>query len=104
MKRKRGLPNYPGSRSLYIRISGLTLIEAVSIIAQAVFISRAITFLFSGSPLIVVVCDLVFFLICFAVLLLCARRQWVIAELFSAMTGQRLSMTLVVAYFTSGAQ
>lgn len=104
MKRKRGLPNYPGSRSLYIRISGLTLIEAVSIIAQAVFISRAITFLFSGSPLIDVLRDLAFFLISFAVRHLCERRQTVIAEHFSEKTGKRLRQKLVEAYFKNGQQ
>src|SRR5690625_2225105 len=104
MKRKRGLPDYPGSRSLYIRISGLSIIEAVSIIAQAVFISRAITFLFSGSPLIDVLRDLAFFLIAFAVRHLCELWQTATAERFSEKTGKRLRQKLVESYFKNGQQ
>ena len=46
MKRKRGLPSYPGSRILYVALTIISILEAFSIIAQTVFLARAITFYF----------------------------------------------------------
>ncbi|MGQ0513987.1 hypothetical protein ACT453_12345, partial [Bacillus sp. D-CC] len=43
MKRKRGLPSYPGSRVLYVVLTIISMLEAFSIIAQTVFLARAIT-------------------------------------------------------------
>ena len=37
MKRKRGLPSYPGSRVLYVVLTIISMLEAFSIIAQTVF-------------------------------------------------------------------
>ena len=48
MKRKRGLPSYPGSRILYVALTIISILEAFSIIAQTIFLARAITFLFHG--------------------------------------------------------
>ncbi len=51
MKRERGLPNHPGSRPLYVLITLLTIIETVTIIAQAVHLATAISSLFEGATL-----------------------------------------------------
>lgn len=49
MKRGRGLPTHPGSRSLFFILTVLTVVETAAIIAQAVFIATAITALFEGA-------------------------------------------------------
>ena len=54
MKRKRGLPSYPGSRVLYVVLTIISILEAFSIIAQTVFLARPLRFYFRRSSAICV--------------------------------------------------
>lgn len=65
MKRQRGLPNHPGSRSLFIIITFLTLVETVAIIAQAVHLATAISSLFEGASFASQVSRLLLFFLMF---------------------------------------
>lgn len=65
MKRKRGLPSYPGSRILYVALTIISILEAFSIIAQTIFLARAITFLFHGETVQTILSEIVYFGIAF---------------------------------------
>ncbi len=99
MERKRGLPNYAGSRSLHIKLTLLITLEALSIIAQAYFLARAITLLFDGNALTTVLIDVVFFLISFAVRYGLEQVQLYLAEAFAEKTGTNLREELMNGYF-----
>ena len=53
-EKKKRTSVYPGSRVLYVVLTIISILEAFSIIAQTVFLARAITFLFQGSSAICV--------------------------------------------------
>lgn len=101
MERKRGLPNYPGSRSLHIKLTLLITLEALSIIAQAFFLARAITLLFDGNALTAVMSDVVLFLIAFAVRYGLEQVQLYLAEGFAEKTGTKLREELMNNYFVN---
>ncbi|PEJ35671.1 thiol reductant ABC exporter subunit CydD [Bacillus wiedmannii] len=102
MKRKRGLPSYPGSRVLYVVLTIISILEAVSIIAQTVFLARAITFLFQGETVQSVLNETVYFGITFAVRHMLVRISQILVERFAEKTGSLLRKQLIEAYFTLG--
>ncbi|GAB6556453.1 thiol reductant ABC exporter subunit CydD [Bacillus mobilis] len=102
MKRKRGLPSYPGSRVLYVVLTIISILEAISIIAQTVFLARAITFLFQGETVQSVLNETVYFGIMFAVRHMLVRISQILVERFAEKTGSLLRKQLIEAYFTLG--
>ncbi|PDZ05924.1 thiol reductant ABC exporter subunit CydD [Bacillus cereus] len=102
MKRKRGLPSYPGSRVLYVVLTIISILEAISIIAQTVFLARAITFLFQGETVQSVLNETVYFGITFAVRHMLVRISQILVERFAEKTGSLLRKQLIEAYFTLG--
>ncbi|PES67011.1 thiol reductant ABC exporter subunit CydD [Bacillus cereus] len=102
MKRKRGLPSYPGSRVLYVTLTFISILEACSIIAQTVFLARAITFLFHGETVQAVLNETVYFGITFAVRQMLVRTSQILVERFAEKTGLALRKQLIEAYFTLG--
>ncbi|MHC2833732.1 thiol reductant ABC exporter subunit CydD [Bacillus sp. F9_6S_D1_P_5] len=102
MKRKRGLPSYPGSRVLYVVLTIISILEAFSIIAQTVFLARAITFLFQGETVQSVLNETVYFGIAFALRHMLVRVSQILVERFAEKTGSLLRKQLIEAYFTLG--
>jgi ATP-binding cassette, subfamily C, bacterial CydD len=102
MERKRGLPSYPGSRSLYMTLSFLILLESFSIVGQAVFLARAITFLFEGKAVQEVFIEIIWFLVIFLARHLLAHIQQLFVERFAERTGKALRGQVVRAYFQLG--
>ncbi|MBJ8097706.1 thiol reductant ABC exporter subunit CydD [Bacillus cereus group sp. N11] len=102
MKRKRGLPSYPGSRMLYVELTIISILEAFSIIAQTVFLARAITFLFNGETVQSVLNETVYFGVMFAARHMLVRISQILVERFAEKTGSLLRKQLIEAYFTLG--
>lgn len=104
MKRKRGLPTYPGSRNLHIKLLLLIILEAISIVAQATFLARAIVLLFDRIPVTEVFIEMLFFFIAF--LIRYGLNQWQIhlAENYAEKIGTMLRSELMDAYFTNRSQ
>lgn len=102
MKRGKGLPSFPGSRSVYATLIFVSLLEAISIAVQAVFLARSITFLFQGQPIRVVYGDIGLFFLFFLIRHgLSHSGQW-IAERFAHRFGKKLRKELVESYFQLG--
>lgn len=104
MNRKKGLPSFPRSRIVYGLIGLTTAIEGVAIIAQAIFLARAVTFLFQGAGLTAVRSDIVFFFLAFLLRHLFSFIQRSIAERFSERVGKNLRKNLIRSYFNHGQQ
>ncbi|OUB39402.1 thiol reductant ABC exporter subunit CydD [Bacillus thuringiensis serovar higo] len=102
MKRKRGLPSYPGSRILYVALTIISILEAFSIIAQTIFLARAITFLFHGETVQTILSEIVYFGIAFAARNIVIRTSQILVERFAEKTGSLLRKQLIEAYFTLG--
>ncbi|PEQ03044.1 thiol reductant ABC exporter subunit CydD [Bacillus toyonensis] len=102
MKRKRGLPSYPGSRMLYVALTIISILEAFSIIAQTVFLARAITFLFNGETVQSLLNETVYFGVMFAARHMLVRISQILVERFAEKTGSLLRKQLIEAYFTLG--
>lgn len=102
MARKKGLPSYPGSRSLYISLTFLIAIEACAIVLQAIFLGRSITFLFQGSGVQAVGKDLLLFIVFFVLRHVLSRVQQLLAERFAVRTTTALREQLTAAYFKLG--
>ncbi|PEG16462.1 thiol reductant ABC exporter subunit CydD [Bacillus toyonensis] len=102
MKRKRGLPSYPGSRMLYVALTIISILEVFSIIAQTVFLARAITFLFNGETVQSVLNETVYFGVMFAARHMLVRISQILVERFAEKTGSLLRKQLIEAYFTLG--
>ncbi|MCU4767105.1 thiol reductant ABC exporter subunit CydD [Bacillus toyonensis] len=102
MKRKRGLPSYPGSRMLYVALTIISILEAFSIIAQTVFLARAITFLFNRETVQSVLNETVYFGVMFAARHMLVRISQILVERFAEKTGSLLRKQLIEAYFTLG--
>ena len=82
MKRKRGLPSYPGSRVLYVVLTIISILEAFSIIAQTVFLAQYYV-LFQGEAVQSVLNETVYFGITFAVRHLLVRMSQILVERFA---------------------
>ena len=104
MKRKRGLPNYPGSRQLHIKLVLLIILEAISIIAQATFLARAIVLLFDRTSLTDVLLEIILFFIAYIVRYGVNQWQIHLAENYAEKTGSLLRSQLMDAYFTNRSQ
>ncbi|MDM5238730.1 thiol reductant ABC exporter subunit CydD [Bacillus cereus] len=102
MKRKRGLPSYPGSRILYVALTIISILEALSIIVQTIFLARAITFLFHGETVQTVLSEIVYFGISFVARQILVRISQILVERFAEKTGSLLRKQLIEAYFTLG--
>ncbi|WP_088344161.1 thiol reductant ABC exporter subunit CydD [Bacillus cereus] len=102
MKRKRGLPSYPGSRILYVALTIISILEAFSIIAQTIFLARAITFLFHGETVQTILSEVVYFGIAFAARNIVVRTSQILVERFAEKTGSLLRKQLIETYFTLG--
>lgn len=102
MKRKRGLPSYPGSGILYVALTIISILEAFSIIAQTIFLARAITFLFHGETVQTILSEIVYFGIAFAARNIVVRTSQILVERFAEKTGSLLRKQLIEAYFTLG--
>ncbi|MEW4151442.1 thiol reductant ABC exporter subunit CydD [Bacillus thuringiensis] len=102
MKRKRGLPSYPGSRILYVALTIISILEAFSIIAQTIFLARAITFLFHEETVQTILSEIVYFGIAFAARNIVVRTSQILVERFAEKTGSLLRKQLIEAYFTLG--
>ncbi|MDA2419795.1 thiol reductant ABC exporter subunit CydD [Bacillus cereus] len=102
MKRKRGLPSYPSSRILYVALTIISILEAFSIIAQTIFLARAITFLFHGETVQTILSEVVYFGIAFAARNIVVRTSQILVERFAEKTGSLLRKQLIEAYFTLG--
>lgn len=102
MKRKKGLPNFPGSRLLYLLLSTMILLEAFAILAQAVFLGRAITFIFHGEPMKQVLRDVGLFLLVFLLRHGLSYAQQIASESFAKRTVTNIRKQLVETYFHLG--
>ena len=102
MERKKGLPSYPGSRSLYVTLTILIRFEAVAIVLQAIFLARSVTFLFQGAAVQTIGKDVSFFLLFFLLRHALSHVQQIFAERFAIRTTKALREKLVVAYFKLG--
>ncbi|MBO1914076.1 hypothetical protein J4G37_55830, partial [Microvirga sp. 3-52] len=63
MERKKGLPSYPGSRSLYVLLTILIAVEAGAIILQAIYLARSVTLLFQGTSVTEIGQELLLFML-----------------------------------------
>src|SRR5699024_7931967 len=102
MNNKKGLPNLPGSRSVYITLSFITILEALAIIAQAIFIARAVTFLFEGKQVTDLVNDIILFFIAFLLRYILSSVRQLVAEHFAEKIGKDLRKKLLKTYFDQG--
>lgn len=102
MKKTRGLPNFPGSKLLYLILTILIIIEAMLILAQAIYLGRAITFAFQSKPMANISSSIGLFLVAFMLRHLVAHIEQISAEQFSKKTITSLRKQLVEAYFTLG--
>lgn len=104
MSRKKGLPSYPGSTKVYSLLGLLTTIETMTIIAQAIFLARAITSLFQGEGLTAVTTDIILFLFVFLLRQFFSFVQRYVSERFSERIGKTLRKKLIQTYFKRGQQ
>jgi len=104
MKRKKGLPSYPGSRKLYASLTILIIFETIGIIAQAYFLARAITLLFDRAPLNDTVPYIALFLLAFILRYALSHLQGYLTENYAQKTSINLRKKLVRAYFHQGQQ
>lgn len=98
-KRKKGLPVFPGSISNYTILAFLILIEAVTLIAQAYFLARAITALFERVPLQDVALWILYFLIFFLLKQAIIQIETKLAMRFATKTTESLRNRLFSTYF-----
>ncbi|MCM3745409.1 thiol reductant ABC exporter subunit CydD [Sporosarcina luteola] len=102
MKRKKGLPSYPGSRSLYASLAFLILVEACAIVLQAIFLGRSVTFLFQGATVQEIWTDLLLFLLFFVMRHVLSHVQQLLSERFAVRTTKALREQLTASYFKLG--
>lgn len=102
MKPKKGLPSFPGSRLLYLGLTLVIILEAASILAQAVFLGRAITFIFHGEPMDEVIKSAWLFLAAFLIRHGLAHLEQIAAEGFAKRTVTDLRKEVVESYFHLG--
>lgn len=104
MKRKKGLPSYPGSRKLYASLTILIIFETIGIIAQAYFLARAITLLFDRVPLNDTAPYIGLFFLAFILRYALSHFQEYLTENYAQKTSTNLRKKLVKAYFRQGQQ
>ena len=102
MARRKGLPSYPGSRSLYVSLTLLIALEACAIVLQAIFLGRSVTFLFQGSGVQAIGKDLLLFIVFFVLRHVLSHVQQLLAERFAVRTTKALREQLTASYFKLG--
>lgn len=102
MERRKGLPSYPGSRSLYAGLAVLILLESFAIILQTIFLARGITFLFQGEAVRAVGKEIGLFFIFFLLRHSLTHIQRMLSERFAVRTVNMLREKLTAAYFKLG--
>ena len=102
MERKKGLPSYPGSRSLYVMLTILIVLETVAIVLQAIFLARSVTFLFQGAAVDSLGRDIGLFLVFFLLRHALSYIQQLLSERFAMRTTKQLRKDLVLSYFKLG--
>src|SRR5699024_6464024 len=103
MKRKKGLPTYPGSRMLHVFLSILIILELMTIIAQATFLARAITLLFERTPLTDVLHEIAFFFISFIFRYVLRHILSYLAENYAENSTRHSRYTPISTYCQTGA-
>lgn len=98
-KRQKGLPKYPGSYVTHSILSILIIGEAIAIIAQAFFLARAITFLFSRTPILDVLSDIGFFFVAFIIRYIITHVEMAVADRYAAKSARMLRDELIHGYF-----
>ena len=77
-----------GSRILYVALTIISILEAFSIIAQTIFLARAITFLFHGETVQTILSEVVYFGIAFAARNIVVRTSQILVERFAEKQGR----------------
>src|SRR5699024_1496116 len=98
-KRAKGLPTYPGSFLTHSLLTIFIIGEALAIIAQAFFLARAITFLFTRVPISDVLSDIGFFFVAFVIRYIISHVQMAVADRYAAKSARMLRDQLMHAYF-----
>lgn len=98
-QRAKGLPMYPGARKTYTILSLFIIGEAITIIAQAFYLARAITFLFQGQSLSNVLLDIGLFFAVFVLRYLLIHAEQAVAEKYASNTAQDLRNEVIDQYF-----
>lgn len=102
MKRKKGLPTFPRSRFVYVSLTFIILFGAISIIAQAIFLAKALTTLFEGSSVHEIWKEIGLFLLAFLLRHAFRKIEEMISERFATEVGRDLRKKLTDAYFSLG--
>src|SRR5699024_9616102 len=86
--------------SLHLKLTFLIILEAISIVAQATFLARAIVLLFDRIAVTEVLTEILFFLIAFIIRYGLNQLQMYLAENYAEETGTKLRSELMNAYST----
>src|SRR5699024_5422912 len=98
-KRQKGLPMYPGALSTYSLLTCFIFIEVGLIIAQSIYLARAITFLFQKMPIQDVFIDIGFFFIAFVFRYIVTHLEGLVAQHYSYRVSTHLREGLIERYF-----
>ena len=98
-KRQKGLPMYPGALSTYSLLTCFIFIEVGLIIAQSIYLARAITLLFQKMPIEDVFIDIGFFFIAFILRYILTHVEGIIAQKHSDQVSTYLREQLLYQYF-----
>ncbi|MEJ8777470.1 thiol reductant ABC exporter subunit CydD [Pseudogracilibacillus sp. ICA-222130] len=98
-KRQKGLPMYPGALSTYSLLTCFIFIEVGLIIAQSIYLARAITLLFQKTPIEDVFIDIGFFFIAFILRYIVTHIEGIIAQKHSDHVSTYLREKLLYQYF-----
>lgn len=98
-QRNKGLPTYPGSFRVHTLLTLFILGEAAAIIAQAYFLARAITFLFTRMPIAEVMSDIGFFFVAFGLRYIIVHLEMFVADRYAAQSARMLRDRLMNVYF-----
>ncbi|WLV24891.1 thiol reductant ABC exporter subunit CydD [Aciduricibacillus chroicocephali] len=98
-QRKRGLPAYPGSRRAHLLLALLIILEAGSILAQAYFLAKSVTALFSRTPLPDVLSGIGIFFAAFMIRHTIGHIETALAERFARQAAGSLREKILKVYF-----
>ena len=98
-KRMRKLPQYPGSSQLHVLLILLTIVEVIAILGQSYFLAKAVTSLFFGAQIAIVVPSIGLFLLSYLLRHVFSYIQEYLAERYARQTAQTLRVRLLQTYF-----
>lgn len=98
-KRKKGLPFYPGAKLLYTKLVILIILEGAAIIGQAYFLSQAITRLFQGKPVTLILSDIGLFALAFILRYFILQVETYLSENHARETARTLRQQIFQAHF-----